>query len=417
MFSIANKQLYIGGLYDIVDNFCGLLNDGDNDLLYTGTNKFSSKILGSILFEDDENFFLRYIHTLISDEILFDFLNKKITLREIILNCNSVFIVDKNYNNEIIESALIPIADLPNDFIPLENSFCPSFAKRNTLDYTFSLKGGLADLHKAEPLIMSSTNNKVYSLLNSATTFLQELNITPKIYSEVALAGSFKLNFEIELNETSNLFTKPSDDIKKFIYNFLKYIFDKLPSEPTNALKNTENSTEDFKILFSELKSIYNNRDIAVTEESSEQKAIDLITYSVDAIKDLEYKGYDRIEVSNKSKNGETVPVALIKTDYYNSVADKIFKPEEKVKPDIIIFDDALKDYKIQVYSLNKETGNGGAYYLQNDGVLKISLHLRGKNDYHGTLFTKSLDENLSIDIKGIGKWVNNVLREITIDL
>lgn len=417
MFSIANKQLYIGGLYDIVDNFCGLLNDGDNDLLYTGTNKFSSKILGSILFEDDENLFLRYIHTIISDEILFDFLNKKITLRDIILSGNSAFIVDKNYNNEIIDSSLIPIGDLPNDFIPLENSFCPSFAKRNTLDYTFSLKGELADLHKAEPLIMSSTNSKVYSMLNSATNFLHELNISPKIYSEVAMAGSFKLNFEIELNETANLFSKPPDDIKKFIYNFLKYIFSKLPNEPLNVLKNVEKSTDDFKLLFTELQSIYNNRSIITSEISSEQKAIDLITYSVDALKDLEYKGYNRIEVSNRSKNGEIVPVALIQTDYYSSVADKVFKPEQTDKPDIIALDETLKDYKIQVYSLNKETGNGGAYYLDNESVIKILLHLRGKNDYHGTVFTKSLDENLSIDIKGIGKWVNNVLKEITIDL
>jgi len=417
MFTLKNRQLFIAGLYDIVDNFCSLLNDGDNDLLYTGTNKFGSKILGSILFEDDENLYLRYIHTLVSDELLFDFFNKKTALRDIIVNCNSVFIVDKNYNNEILDNALIPIEDFPNDFLPLENSFCPSFAKRNTLEYTFSLKGELADLHKAEPLIMSNTNSKVYSLLNSATTFLQELNITPKIYSEVALAGSFKLNFEIELLETANLFTKPSDDIKKFIFNFLKYIFDKLPNEPSNTLKSMEDSTEDFRLLFTELQNIYNNRSLNTSIETSEQKAIDLITYSVDAIKDLEYKGFNRIEVINKSKGGENVPVALIKNDYYNSVADKVFKPEQIEKPDIIVLDDTPKEYKIQVYSLNKETGNGGAYFIKEESIFKIALHLRGKNDYHGTLYTKSLDENLAIDIKGIGKWVNNILKEITIEL
>ncbi|MBK9631965.1 MAG: hypothetical protein IPO62_13025 [Saprospiraceae bacterium] len=254
MFNIQNKQLYLSGLYDIVDNFCSLINDGDNDLLYVGTNRFGSKILGSILFEDDENLFLRYIHTVITDEIFFDFLNKKITLRDIIINSNSVFIVDKKYNNEIIDRALIPIENLPTDYIPLENSFCPSFAKHNTLDYTFSLKGELADLHKAEPLIMSSTNNKVYSLLNSATTFLEEINITTKIYSEVAEAGSFNLNFEIELNETTDLFTKSSDDIKKFIYNFLKYIFDKLPREPVNALKNTKKLNRRIKIFVQRIK-------------------------------------------------------------------------------------------------------------------------------------------------------------------
>ncbi|MBK9631966.1 MAG: hypothetical protein IPO62_13030 [Saprospiraceae bacterium] len=88
-----------------------------------------------------------------------------------------------------------------------------------------------------------------------------------------------------------------------------------------------------------------------------------------------------------------------------------------KIIPEIIRIDDVLKNYKIQVYSLNKESGNGGAYYIQKDSILKILLHLRGKTDYHGTIFTKSLDEDRSIDVKGIGKWVNNVLKEITINL
>ena len=161
MFDIKNKQIYTNGLYDIVENFCSLINDGNNELLYSGTNKFGSKILGSILFEDDENLFLRYIHTLITDEIFYKFINKEISLKNIIINCNSIFIVDKSYNNEIINTALVPIEKIPTDFLPLENSFCPDFVKKSSFDNTFSLKGKLADLHKAEPLIMSDTNDAI----------------------------------------------------------------------------------------------------------------------------------------------------------------------------------------------------------------------------------------------------------------
>lgn len=417
MFSIENRLLYISGLYDIVANYCCLLNDGDNDLLYIGTNIYSSKILGSILYEDDEKLYLRYIHSIVSDEILHSFLCKKISLRSVITNSSTVFIVDKNYNNEIVNSALIPVQDLPEDFLPLENSFCPNLVKHNTLDYTFSLKGELADMHKAEPLIMSDTNSKVFKLLSSATTFLNELDIQPKIYSEVALAGSFELNFEIELIETVNLFTKPSTDLKKFFYDFFNYIFDKLPNEPGNAIKEEEGITENLEFLFNELKEIYYNRNIVLKDEVTLQKVIDLITYSVDSIKDIEYRGFNRIEVGSKLKNGEMLPVALIKTDYYESVVDKIFKPEQNEKSDIIEIDDEPQIYKIQVYSLNKETGNGGAYYIVDEGINKIGLHLKGLNDYHGTIFTKSLDENVSIEVKGIGKWINKLLKEVTITL
>lgn len=417
MFEIKNTQLYISGLFDITDNYCSLINDGAIDLLYKGTNKFGSNILGSILFEDDENLYLRYIHTIISDETLHDFLNRRISLLSIISDSNSVFIVDKGYNNEIKNSALIPFDEIPEDYLPLENSYCPNFVKRNTFEYVFSLKGGLADTHKAEPLVMSDTNSKIYKLLNSATTFLKELDIEPIIYSEVALAGSFQLNFEIDLKEKQSLFSKSADDIKSYFSRFLNYLIDKLPVESQDVLINEQKTSEDLKSLFFDLKQIYNSRNIVINDEGFEQRVIDLITYSVDSIKDIEYKGYNKIQISNKLGSGEVLPIALIKTDYYENVQKKVFKPEQQDKPDEIVFDDNAKDYKIQVYSLNNETGNGSAYYVIDDNVSKVSLHLKGKSDYHGTSFTKSLDEKKSIDIKGIGKWVNGVLKELTVNL
>lgn len=417
MFIFTKLPYYIDGLYDIIANYSSLLGDGHIDMLYTGTNIYGSKILGSILYEDDEELYLRYIHTLVSDEILNDFINRKITLRQILSNSNAVFIVDKNYNDEIINNAFISITDLPEDFLPLENSFCPDFVKKNSLDYTFSLKGELADLHKAEPLAVSDTNAKIYHLLNSATTFLNDLNIEPKIYSEVAIAGSFELNFEIQLNEKPNLFSISNEDIKEFIFNFFKYIFNKLPDEPTNALKDVSETSNDLKKMTSDLKNIYEKRNSFLNDAATEQKTIDLINYSVDTFKDLNYQGFNKIEVKNTLSSGEKLPVAIINEDYYKNVVDKVFKPELENKPDLVIFDEEPLTYKIQVYSLNKETGNGGAYYILNDAITKVTLHLRGKNDYHGTIFTKSLDENIQIDVSGIGKKVNNILKEITINL
>lgn len=417
MFELKNKQIPISGLYDIVSNYCGLINDGNNNLLYTGTNKYSSRILGSILFEDDENLYLRYIHTLVTDEILYDFLNKKISLRDIIINCNSVFIVDKNYNNEIINCALIPLEDIPSEYLPLENSICPDFVKANSLEYTFSLKGQLADLHRADPLIMSDTNNKMFSLLKSSSTFLEGLQITPIIYSEVTRAGSFELNFEIELVENVNLFTKPTEDVKLFYFKFLNYLFQKLPNEQNEVLKNDELTSIDLLSLCNELKELYSKRSIEISKEISEKKIIDLITYSVDIIKDIEYKGYDRIEIKNKLINGDKLPVGLLENAYFNTVSQKVFKPEQNEKSEIIETDENPQVYKIQVYALNKETGNGGSYFVKDGIVYKVTLHLRGRDDYHGTIFTKSLDESTTVDANGIGKLVNGVLKEITINM
>jgi hypothetical protein len=417
MFPVNKYHLSIDGLYEIKSNYSSLLNDGDNDILYTGTNKYNSRILGSIVYEDDEAGLLRYFHTIITEETFFDFLNRRISLREILKNCKSIFIIDKKYNNEIVEQNLVPLNEIPEDYLPLTNSLCPEFLKNTSLDYTFSLKGDLADLHKAEPLIMSGTNSKIFELLKAASSFLQNLDITPRIFSEVAMAGSFELNFQIQLIEKVSLFSRPKEDINHFISKFFNYIFQVLPNEPNNVIKDEIVTSPGLVKLFEEFSNIYNSRQVNLDLPASEQKVIDLITYSVDALKDIEYKGFDKIIVENKTKAGENLPVGLIPSDYYNQIREKVYKPEELEKPDEIMVDEEPKVYKIQVYSLNKESGNGGAYYVVDNKVSKVSLHLKGRKEYHGTIYTKSLDEDIPIDAKGVGKWVNGLLKELSVDV
>ncbi|WP_374363767.1 hypothetical protein [Cloacibacterium sp.] len=417
MFNINNTLLYIDGLYDIISNYTVLVNDGDNDIIYIGTNRFGTTILGSIVFEDDEEFYLRYVHTLVSSEDLNLFLNQKITLRELIKKNETIFIVDKKYNGDIIFSALIPINDFPENLLPLQNSFCPKFVKSKSLDYSFSLHGQLADLHKAEPLSVSETNTKIFNLLNSATTFLEDLGINHQIYSEVALAGSYELNFSIELSEDLNLFSQPNSDVNDFIADFLGYLFNVLPNESDNVIKTEIIKSEKLIEIREELKSIYEKRSLFINDESSEQRLIDLINYSVNSLKDFQYNGFSNIEIKNKIDNQTKIPIAFINKSYYDNVINKVYDIEIEKKEDVIILDETPKNYVIQMYSFNKESGKGSCYFNTDETINKVAIHLKGRSDYHNTDFTKSLDENIKIEVCGIGKWVNGTLKLITIDL
>ncbi|WP_312312231.1 hypothetical protein [Empedobacter brevis] len=417
MFNIDNKLLYIEGLYDVTSNYTSLVNDGDNDIIYIGTNRFGTTILGSIVFENDEDFFVRYIHTLVSSEDLHSFLNQKVTLRDLINKNDTIFILDKRYNGEIISKALISINDFPKSLLPLENSYCPKFVRAKSLDYSFSLQGKLADLHKADPLTISETNTKIFNLLNSATTFLDELGINHKIFSEVSLAGSYELNYSIELKEELNLFSIPNNDVNNFIADFLSYIFNTLPNENDNVIKTDTLESEKLIEVKNELKLIYEKRNIYINDESTENRLIDLINYSVNSLQSFEYKGFDNIEIKNKIDNHTKIPIALINETYYNDVINKVYDIEIEKKDDIIILDEVPKKYTIQMYSFNKESGKGYSYYNTDDTINKVGIHLKGKNDYHNTIFTKSLDENIKIEVEGIGKWVNSILKLITIDL
>ena len=226
----------------------------------------------------------------------------------------------------------------------------------------------------------------------------------------------FQLNFEIALKEKPSLFSRSSDDIKTYLSKFLNYLFDKLPSEASDFIKGENITSPELKSLAGELKTLYGNRNTKLADDAFEQRVIDLITYSVESIKEIKYEGFHKIQISNKLETGEILPIALIKTDYYESVQSKVFKPEQEEKPDVIEFDENPTEYNIQVYSMNNETGNGGAYFIS-DNITKVSIHLKGKTDYHGTVFTKSLDEKKPIKIMAIGKKVNNVLKELTVEL
>jgi len=417
MFSIDNTLLHIEGLYDITSNYISLVNDGDNDIIYIATNRFGNSLLGSIVFEDDEEFYLRYIHTLISTEDLNNFINQKLTLRDLILKNETIFLVDKRYNGDVIKKSLIAINDFPENFIPLDNSYCPNFVKSKSLDYSFSLHGKLADLHRADPLSLSDTNTKIFQLLNSATTFLDDIGIKYNIYSEVAVAGSYELNYSIELTEEINLFSMPNNDVNQFIGDFLSYIFNTLPNEKNDVIKTDVIESEELLKVKDELKSIYEKRHAYINDDSTEQKLIDLINYSVDSLKDFEYRGFDNIEIKNKIDDQTKIPIAVIKESFYNDVIDKVYDIETEKKDDIVIIDEIPRKYTIQMYSFNKESGKGSSYYNTEDTINRVGIHLKGKTDYHNTIFTKSLDENIKIEVEGIGKWVNNILKLITIEL
>jgi hypothetical protein len=85
----------------IIDSNYRLLISDDFPILYTGLNKHGSKIIGILVDEDEEQAFVRYFHILVKDEDLSKFFKKAITIRELIENEKTIFVIDKNYNGSI----------------------------------------------------------------------------------------------------------------------------------------------------------------------------------------------------------------------------------------------------------------------------------------------------------------------------
>lgn len=123
MFEIKSHRSINTDLPIITGNYLELLAD-ENPILYTGTNKYGNRILGIIVEESDENFSIRYFHVIIEDKAYYRFTNKLITLRELIEKTNNIFVLDYK-TEQIQETYLVPIDEIPGEYLPLSDSYCP----------------------------------------------------------------------------------------------------------------------------------------------------------------------------------------------------------------------------------------------------------------------------------------------------
>lgn len=418
MFKIKGHKAILKGMHQVSANKLVLFADDDHDVLYTGSNIYGNRLLCSIVAEDDENEFVRYIHALITDEQYYAFLNKQVSLLKLITDVDHFFLVDFNYEGKETNHAVVSVGEIPPEYRPNRKSFCPDFIFEPSFNYAASLKGKEADLHKALPDDLNVINTSFSQFLEIATGFMDELKLKRTVYVEALKAGSFQINFKIELhNQTqTSLFEVSTGNVKSFLKDFTTYILNQLPKEDTNALKGETISSKPFKKLERELTKLFNDNNVVLPENGLEQKLLDLITYSVNPLKDITYhQSFDKIEFTNLLDDGNVMPIALVDDNYIPLIEQRVWKSEQEEKPDVETVDDFPKDYTIQVYQFNKESGKGSAYYDEDDAIIKVGVHALGKKDYAHTPLTKSLDNGKKVEISGYGKRINGKLTLITI--
>jgi hypothetical protein len=427
MFEVKEHKCIPKDMHRIVSNHQILFNDGENDIIYTGTNKFGNIILGVIIFDDDDNNYLRYLHVILDDYQYLNFFTKKITLKEILETNGSFFVVDKKYNKEEIKYNIISFDELPEEFKPSDKSYCPDILYKPSLEYSFSLQGGLSDYHIATTEELNSINTKFDNLLKKSSEFVNQFELGRTVFIEAGdnyqygMVGSFKIKFKIELKQPeqlSILHTPSLDKITEYLNRYFSYVFQKLPEESDDIFqKETVKSTE-FKEIETLLTDIYYEGDATVPEAGLEQQLIDNISTSVQNLKEIDYsKGFSRISFINYSKKGEEFPLGIIDKEFVPKIEKKFFKPEVAKKEDDIEKDYFPKKYKIHVYLFNTITGVGSASIKLKDSLPRVSLFVTGRKDFSKTIFTHSLDKNKIVTVNGYATKINGKFDRIDIEL
>ena len=98
------------------------------DYLFTGLNQHGHRIVGNLMCEHDgegENWDVRYLHMIVSEEQYMSFLNKQIDYLSLIKQHETFFLIDRDVNDKVIQSVSVKLSSIPNQYLPLKGIMCP----------------------------------------------------------------------------------------------------------------------------------------------------------------------------------------------------------------------------------------------------------------------------------------------------
>lgn len=422
MFDIHLNHKITSDLPVITDNY-EILHYDEYPILFTGTNKYGNKLLGSFSYEDDENDIARYFVVILDNKQFSDFYNQKISYKSLISDSKEIFIVDKDINDKVINRFLVPLDSIPVDYLPSESSFIPdNKIISDSLNFTFSLKGKLADLNRALVGDINNINQKIYSYLEESLDALNFFNLQPRIYSQPSQIGSYRLNFDIEFKPDPlqiSLFPINQKEINKFINDYLHYITYNFPNESDSFLEKYTEDSKQFTGLKNSFEEIFRSSNLEPISTISDI-LIDNINNSAEKLSEvtdyLKYNNsFNAIELGKTSDTGHFTTVGYLTEDYKTSVVLKLL-PREELSGNEKLSDNLPKPYRILVFRINRETGKGGArlYSDNSEDFHRIQLNInKGDNDLSNSIFTMSLNENKVVTVNGIATTINGIYKKL----
>lgn len=391
--------------------------------MYTGTNEYNNRILG-IIIEEGDGLEVFYFHIIIRDEEYTEFLEKRRTLRTLLLEAGVIFVLER-MEGTTQQAYVISAAEIPEDYLPLENSFCPEVKFPASLNFGISLKGKKSDEHLIDTHEGSQIQNTIEDLLKTTLHSLNDFDLKPETYLEPAELGSFRLNYHIQFTPQYGLFPVDEGRVTQFIKSFLNFLVAKLPNENLSLNhKNIEN--EALQTLEKEFEDIFTNQGI--TDKTSEQ-IVEVLRETINnTAKKLEEvsaqivnsKSFNRVEFINYQPTGEEVPLGTVDETYFDKVKFKLKEVPPIIETNVTETDQEPKQYRILVYELNTESGNCYAYLFldstENSQKVKINID-RGDKQLTNSLYSNSQNEPKVVTVTGIGEKLNGKYKVIHVKL
>jgi len=410
----------------IIANNYTILHYDEFPMLFYGTNQYGNTIVGSLIGEDEENDIFRYLYMMAKPHDFVLFTKKEISYRELISKQTDVFLIDKTFEEEILRIYLLPLAEIPERFLPHQQVFCPDVSLSIGTDYVISMKGKLADIHAAfaERLtIISKGLTQIFTTLVNPVSNIN--NIETQIMQLAPTPTSFGINYRIKFNiNSSDLFSADPDrenSLNQFVTSSLNYSINYLSKEAKQLADNKTDETQFQKLVEIPLKRAYNVIGQKYDEKVKERvlKSIMKIPSEMEKITDQLGLGFDYLEVNSVGLNNEKSLIGAVDQNFsreMDSAKDIIEAETEDVK-----FEEDF-ELLIHVYHLNVITKKGNAHVNVKtangkDRLDSPKMELIGDGSLNGSDFINSMDTGgyISVRIKK-AKKVNGRYKNLVID-
>ena len=346
-------------------------------------------------------------------------MNSKISYLDILKKSTSISLVEKDFNFKISKAYDIDFNSIPADYLPLENSFCPSTVKAHSLAFSISLKGKLADINKAIADEVSKIQNGFTEFLEDRVKSLKGFRLVPKAMLQPYAEGSFKINFELDLiqkEKQGSLFLQQAP-LDKYIAQYIKYISENFSEDKELFKTDNADFSDELKALEASLIEVYEITSLKKPDNINIFLMEDIIKSvgKFEKITEQVGENFDSLEILNVNQTDETI-LAYIDSDF-SAIFQSSIEEIEIAKKGMTV-DADFKEYKIYIYHLNTDTRAGNALIknLDDDEVMsKPKIKIDGDEGLEQTKYTESLYLNKWISVKAKAKKVGEKFKQLDI--
>ncbi len=393
-----------------------VLHFDEEPILFAGTNDYGNRIIASLVDVNDDEQLSWYFHVIVNPNTYAKFRKRGISYLEVLKECGPIYIVEKRFDGTVSKISLCSMEDIPEDHLPMEDSYCPEEHGKPTLSYTIKLHGLDADENSAFPRDIAAMQMAFADQLESTTMLKNIVHGPPTVTQRAYSPGSFELNFDIHVELEDTMFMA-SEPIAQYLNEFIAYCADHLPAEADKIYEPESEKLPHFSHLVQEYAQLYEKSCVTLPDKYSEKVRDEIRKAAVNIAEMTEMLGehFTGIEIVNEADRSQSI--AFLDADFKDIIESVVTTIQGKTK--IVEEDLKPQEYEIWVYHLNRESRTGNAIVISTDEERKMSkpkIKISGEGPLESTKYTESLYRDKPIKVKARAKKIDGKVHSLDIE-